>query len=123
REVVQTYARSHNLEIKEIEHQDGKTDLDQLANELDDNTASVVMQYPNFFGQIEPLQEVETLLKNQKNTMFIVSSNPLALGYLTPPGEFGADIVVGNTQVFGIPAQFGGPHCGYFATTKKLMRR
>src|SRR5699024_11117096 len=74
-------------------------------------------------GQIEPLQDVEALLKEQKNTMFIVSSNPLALGYLTPPGEFGADIVVGDTQVFGIPAQFGGPHCGYFATTKKLMRR
>src|SRR5699024_368710 len=51
------------------------------------------------------------------------TSNPLALGYITPPGEFGADIVVGDTQVFGIPAQFGGPHCGYFATTKKLMRK
>lgn len=123
REVVQTYARSHNLEIQEIEQKNGKTDLNQLANELDDNTASVVMQYPNFLGQIEPLQDVEALIKDQKNTMFIVSSNPLALGYLTPPGEFGADIVVGDTQVFGIPAQFGGPHCGYFATTKKLMRR
>ena len=55
--------------------------------------------------------------------MMVVSSNPLALGYLTPPGEFGADIVVGDTQVFGIPAQFGGPHCGYFATTQKLMRK
>lgn len=55
--------------------------------------------------------------------MLIVSSNPLALGYLTPPGEFGADIVTGDTQVFGIPAQFGGPHCGYFATSKKLMRK
>src|SRR5699024_6090656 len=50
-------------------------------------------------------------------------SNALALGYLTPPGAFDADIVVGDTQVFGIPAQFGGPHCGYFATTKKLMRK
>ncbi len=55
--------------------------------------------------------------------MMLVSSNPLALGYLTPPGEFGADIVVGDAQVFGIPAQYGGPHCGYFATTKKLMRK
>src|SRR5690625_6184381 len=55
--------------------------------------------------------------------MFLVSSNPLSLGYLTPPGEFGADIVVGDTQVFGIPAQFGGPHCGYFAVTKPLMRK
>ena len=55
--------------------------------------------------------------------MFVVSSNPLSLGYLTPPGEFGADIVVGDAQAFGIPAEFGGPHCGYFAATKKLMRK
>ncbi|WP_255259816.1 hypothetical protein [Lentibacillus sp. CBA3610] len=55
--------------------------------------------------------------------MFLVSSNPLALGYLTPPGDIGADVVVGDTQVFGIPAQFGGPHCGYFATTDKLKRK
>ena len=55
--------------------------------------------------------------------MFVVSSNPLALGALTPPGEFGADIVVGDAQPFGIPTAFGGPHCGYFAVTKKLMRK
>ena len=55
--------------------------------------------------------------------MFIVSSNPLALGALTPPGQFGADIVMGDAQPFGIPAAFGGPHCGYFAVTKKLMRK
>ncbi len=69
------------------------------------------------------MDAIQKLLENQKKTMLIVSSNPLALGYLTPPGEFGADIVTGDTQVFGIPAQFGGPHCGYFATTKKLMRK
>lgn len=123
RAVIETYAKGPNLEIVEIDHQNGLTDLAQLEKELDENTASVVIQYPNFFGQIEPLQKVNELIGNQKKTMFIVSSNPLALGYLTPPGDFGADIVVGDTQVFGIPAQFGGPHCGYFATTKKLMRK
>jgi glycine dehydrogenase subunit 1 len=81
------------------------------------------VQYPNFFGQIEPLEKINELVKSQTKTMLITSSNPLSLGYLTPPGEFGADIVVGDTQVFGIPAQFGGPHCGYFATTDKLMRK
>lgn len=69
------------------------------------------------------MQQINELVSNQEKAMLITSSNPLALGYLTPPGEFGADIVVGDTQVFGIPAQFGGPHCGYFATTKKLMRK
>ena len=50
-------------------------------------------------------------------------ANPLALGVLTPPGKLGADITVGDAQVFGIPESFGGPHCGYFATTTKLMRK
>lgn len=123
RAVIETYARGQNVEIVEIGLKDGLTNLNHLERELDETIAGVVIQYPNFFGQIEPLQKVEELIKQQKKTMFIVSSNPLALGYLTPPGEFGADIVVGDTQVFGIPGQFGGPHCGYFATTEKLMRK
>ncbi|WP_010096962.1 aminomethyl-transferring glycine dehydrogenase subunit GcvPA [Ornithinibacillus scapharcae] len=121
--VIETYGRGPNLEIIYIDHVNGRTDLEQLASELDEDTASVVIQYPNFFGQIEPLAEIREILDQQAKTMFIVSSNPLSLGYLTPPGKFGADIVVGDTQVFGIPAQFGGPHCGYFATTEKLMRK
>ncbi|WP_405101218.1 aminomethyl-transferring glycine dehydrogenase subunit GcvPA [Oceanobacillus sp. FSL H7-0719] len=121
--VVKTYAKGQNLEIIEIDHNGGITDLEQLEAALNDEIASVVVQYPNFFGQIEPLAEIRKRIDSQKKTMFVVSSNPLALGYLTPPGEFGADIVVGDTQVFGIPAQFGGPHCGYFATTEKLMRK
>src|SRR5690625_2995805 len=123
RDVIRTYSKGFDLEIVEIDYEDGVTNLDQLKAELDDNTASVVVQYPNFFGQIEPLQQINDIVKANPKTMFITSSNPLALGYLTPPGEFGADIVVGDTQVFGIPAQFGGPHCGYFAVTKPLMRK
>ncbi|WP_010650852.1 aminomethyl-transferring glycine dehydrogenase subunit GcvPA [Oceanobacillus massiliensis] len=123
RAVIDTYARGQNIEVVEIGLQEGLTDLEHLKRELDETIAGVVIQYPNFFGNIEPLEKVQQLIKQQKKTMFIVSSNPLALGYLTPPGEFGADIVVGDTQVFGIPAQFGGPHCGYFATTEKLMRK
>ncbi|MBH0229850.1 aminomethyl-transferring glycine dehydrogenase subunit GcvPA [Halobacillus yeomjeoni] len=121
--VIHSYAKGPGVEVVEIDHKDGLTDLDQLEKEIDENTAGVVVQYPNFFGQIEPLAKVREIVDTQKKTMLITSSNPLALGYLTPPGEFGADIVVGDAQVFGIPAQFGGPHCGYFATTKKLMRK
>src|SRR5699024_7646660 len=123
RELLKTAAKGFDIEVVEIDHKDGLTDLDQLEKELDENTAAVMVQYPNFFGQIEPLEEINKLVEQNKKTMHVVSSNPLALGYLTPPAEFGADIVVGDTQVFGIPAQFGGPHCGYFATTPKLMRK
>ena len=84
--------------------------------------SAVAIQYPNFYGSIEDLEEINNFIKERK-ALFIVYANPLALGLLTPPGTFGADIVVGDTQPFGIPTQFGGPHCGYFATTKKLMRK
>ncbi|CQR46827.1 putative glycine dehydrogenase (decarboxylating) subunit 1 [Paraliobacillus sp. PM-2] len=121
-EVMYTYAKGHNIEITEIPEKNGITDLDQVASLLDDSVASVIVQYPNFFGQIEPLAKVNEMINDSK-TMLIVSSNPLSLGMLTPPGDLGADFVVGDTQVFGIPAQYGGPHCGYFATKKKWMRK
>ncbi|GGM40048.1 putative glycine dehydrogenase (decarboxylating) subunit 1 [Paraliobacillus quinghaiensis] len=122
RAIIETYGKGQGIEIIEIPEKAGMTDMTELKAALDESVASVVVQYPNFLGQIEPLAEIEAAITDTK-TMFLVSSNPLALGYLTPPGNFGADIVVGDTQVFGIPAQFGGPHCGYFATTKKLMRK
>lgn len=123
RDVIRTYAKGFNLDVIDIPAVDGQTDLTALEQELDEETAGFVVQYPNFYGQLEPMKEIGELVKEDKKRMFIASSNPLALGTLTPPGNFGADIVVGDTQVFGIPAQFGGPHCGYFATTKKLMRK
>ena len=97
--------------------------MSMLLNELmDQDVAAVIVQYPNFFGRIEPLKELEEIAHTGKS-LFVVSSNPLALGVLTPPGQFGADIVIGDAQPFGIPTAFGGPHCGYFAVTNKLMRK
>lgn len=122
RAVIETYGKGQGIEIIEIPEKNGLTDIDMLEGLVDETVASVVIQYPNFFGQIEPLAAIRQVINDSK-AMFLVSSNPLALGYLTPPSAFGADIVVGDTQVFGIPAQFGGPHCGYFATSKKLMRK
>ncbi|MFC7394255.1 aminomethyl-transferring glycine dehydrogenase subunit GcvPA [Scopulibacillus cellulosilyticus] len=123
RQVLETYAKGPNIEIVEVPVKDGKTDLDVLKTMVDDDTASVIVQYPNFYGQVESLKEIEQAARQGKKTMFIVSSNPLSLGLLTPPGKFNADIVVGDCQVLGIPSSFGGPHCGYFATTSKYMRK
>ncbi|MBO1197932.1 aminomethyl-transferring glycine dehydrogenase subunit GcvPA [Staphylococcus simiae] len=122
-QVLKTYAKTREeFEIVEIDLDGTVTDLDKLQQAVDDDTAAVAVQYPNFYGSIEDLEKVHSFIENKK-ALFIVYANPLALGLLTPPGSFGADIVVGDTQPFGIPAQFGGPHCGYFATTKKLMRK
>jgi glycine dehydrogenase subunit 1 len=121
-EVLKTYAKGQYIEVVEIPAVNGVTDLQALEKEMGDDVACVIVQYPNFFGQIEPLKDIERIAHTGKS-LFVVSSNPLALGVLTPPGAFGADIVVGDVQPFGIPAQFGGPHCGYFAVTSKLMRK
>ncbi len=122
-QVLHIYAKTRKeFEVVEIDLDGTVTDLKKLEAAVDDETAAVAVQYPNFYGSIEDLEKIHSFIEDKK-ALFIVYANPLALGLLTPPGSFGADIVVGDTQPFGIPAQFGGPHCGYFATTKKLMRK
>ncbi|HHC9361292.1 TPA: aminomethyl-transferring glycine dehydrogenase subunit GcvPA [Staphylococcus aureus] len=122
-QVLHTYAKTRKeFEVVEIDLDGTVTDLKKLETAVDDETAAVAVQYPNFYGSIEDLEKIHSFIEDKK-ALFIVYANPLALGLLTPPGSFGADIVVGDTQPFGIPAQFGGPHCGYFAMTKKLMRK
>lgn len=122
RDVVLSYARGQSIDVVTIPQKNGITDMEKLEEMMDDNTAAVLVQYPNFFGQIEDIQKVGEIT-HASGGLFVVSANPLALGILTPPGKLGADITVGDAQPFGIPESFGGPHCGYFAVTKKLMRK
>lgn len=121
-EVLKTNAKGQKLTVIEIDEKNGQTDIDDLKQKYGENTACVVVQYPNFLGEIEDLSEIEKIAHADKSHM-IVSSNPMSLGMLKPPGAFGADVVVGDAQPFGIPTQLGGPHCGYFAVNKKLMRK
>ena len=122
REVVKTYARGQRHEVIEIPIHNGVTDVEKLKEHMTDDVAAVIVQYPNFFGRIEPIKDFATIAHENKS-LFVVSTNPVALGVLTPPGQLGADIVTGDAQPFGIPTSFGGPHCGFFAVTKKLMRK
>lgn len=122
REILHTNAQGQGYEVIEVPVTEGITDLAKLGEMADEDTAAVIIQSPNFFGNIEPLSKIEPIAHKGKG-LFIVSANPMSLGILKAPGDFGADIVVGDAQPFGIPTSFGGPHCGYFATTKKLMRK
>ena len=88
---------------------------------MDEDVAAVIVQYPNFFGGIEPLKEIEEIA--MKINLCLLFQVIRCSWCLTPPGKFGADIVIGDAQPFGIPTAFGGPHCGYFAVTNKLMRK
>lgn len=122
RDVVRTYAHGQSIEVAVAPQKNGVTDVQALEEMIDDTTAAVMVQYPNFFGQVEDIKTIGEVAHANK-ALFVVSANPLALGILTPPGKLGADITVGDAQPFGIAESFGGPHCGYFAVTKKLMRK
>lgn len=106
RDVLKTNAYGQGLTVIEIDTKNGVTDLDLLKEHYNDDTACVLVQYPNFFGHVEPLADIEAIT-HQGKALLAVSSNPLALGLLKSPGEFGADIVVGDAQPFGISMQFG----------------
>lgn len=123
RQVLATYAHGRGLDVLTVPSINGSIDLQALEAAVDEQTAGVIVQYPNFFGEIEPLKEVEQITHGAKRAHLIVASNPLSLGLLTPPGAFNADIVVGDCQPLGISESFGGPHCGYFAVSKKLIRK
>ncbi|MFD1443765.1 aminomethyl-transferring glycine dehydrogenase subunit GcvPA [Thermoactinomyces vulgaris] len=121
-QILQTNAKGFGWEIVMVPAKDGVTDIEALRQLADEKTAAVLVQSPNFFGNIEDLKGIEEIAHAHKG-LLIVSTNPLSLGILKPPGHYKADIVVGDAQPLGIPASFGGPHCGFFATTKKLMRK
>ena len=121
-DVVTTYAHGQSIEVVKVPTKEGVTDSEALKSLIDEQTAGVIVQYPNFFGQIEDLKTIGDIAHEHK-ALFIVSANPLSLGVLTPPGKLGADIVAGDAQPFGISENFGGPHCGFFAVTTKLMRK
>ena len=124
RTVVDTYTRGSKFNLKEVPYTaEGATDLEYILKNLTENTSAVVIQSPNFFGTVEEYGSLtETLAKN--GTLLIVAvAEALSLGILKPPGQRGADIVVGEGQSFGLPVSFGGPYVGFFATREKYLRQ
>ncbi len=100
----------------------GTTDFQALAEALTDDVAAVVVQYPNFFGCVEPLADIAPLVKDAGALLIATFSEALAFGLLKPPGELGADICAGEGQSFGVPLQFGGPYLGLLATHGRFVR-
>jgi glycine dehydrogenase subunit 1 len=97
-------------------------DLEQLVSMIDDDTAMIAVQFPNFFGQIYDLTPV-IKAAHEHGALACVVVDPISLGMLKPPGLLGADIVVGEGQSLGIPLSFGGPYLGFFATREKYVRK
>jgi glycine dehydrogenase subunit 1 len=122
RQTMKTYADSQGLEIAEVNFSDGGIDLAALEEAVCDQTAAVIIQQPNFFGCIEDAKAIGEVAQKHK-AVFVVAADLLSLAVLKPPAAFGADIVVGDAQVFGNPPSFGGPHVGYLSCSDKLIRR
>ena len=122
RQVLKTYSKFRNMTVTEVDYKNGQIDVEDLKSKINDNTAALLIQSPNFFGVIEDIASVEQIVHDNKS-LLVVSADPISLAILKSPGELGADIVVGEAQGLGTPLSFGGPYLGYFATTEKLMRK
>ena len=123
-EVVKTYVQHAGiaLEVTDHDEQTGQTGS-SLASAIDDHTAAVVVQSPNFFGCIEDLSSLANAAHAKGALLVVAITEALSLGLLKSPGECGADIVVAEGQSFGVPLSFGGPYVGLFATQEKYARQ
>ncbi len=122
RGVLRTYTRGLPVEVREVPIPDSlRTTPQDLERFVDESTACVVVQYPNFYGRIEDLAALAETA-HAVGARFVVSTYPIALGLLRPPGELGADVVTGEGQCLGIPQSFGGPGLGLLAARMELVR-
>ena len=121
--VILTYAHFHGVDIDLIEATDGATDLADMNAKLEaGGVAGVVMQQPNKYGVVEDFTGVADACHSKK-AMLVINSVAADLALLRTPGEWDADIAVGDVQSLGVPMSFGGPYAGYMCCTEKLMRK
>ena len=121
--VVKTYARYHGVDIDLIAEHNGVTSRVDLENKLSaGDVAGVIVPSPNYYGIVEDFTGWAELCHKQ-NALFIMNCVASTLGVLKSPGEWGADIAVGDGQSLGLPMNFGGPYVGFLCTSKKLIRK
>ena len=121
-EVIKTYTVGVGIKLIVIPAKNGLVDLDELKKTVDDETGCVLLQTPNFFGNIENAFAVEEITHTAKKALFIVAVDPISLAVINAPSEYKADIVVGEGQALGNAQNFGGPLFGFLATNLKLSR-
>ncbi len=120
-EVVKTYGVYRGVEFVEIPEKDGVTDLSLLPELLTD-AAAVILQNPNYLGNIEDFRKVSEET-NKSESLFILNTDASSLALLKTPGELNADIAVGDLQVLGVPLSYGGAYIGFLAAKNALLRR
>jgi glycine dehydrogenase subunit 1 len=122
RQVLQTYLSHLKCEVVVIPTPEGTADPARVKAALDEKTACLIAQHPNFFGCLEEAEEL-TRLAHAVGALSVVSFDPISLGLLRPPGDYGADIAVAEGQSLGIPMQYGGPFLGIFTCRGEFVRK
>lgn len=124
-QAVKSYTKGLRLKIETVafDGKKGTVEIDELKKHVDENTACVVLQTPNFFGCVEKcVADVKNATQNS-GALFVACVNPVSLGVFAAPGDYGADIACGEGQPLGIPLSYGGPYLGFFACKEKWLRR
>jgi glycine dehydrogenase subunit 1 len=122
-EVVRTYVQGLDINLTEIKESEGITDLADLKSKLTDDICAVVIQQPNFLGNLEEVDEINKLIRQYPDVKFIVTYNPISVGLLNSPGDYGADIAVAEGQPLGLSLNMGGPYIGLFSTKQEYIRK
>jgi glycine dehydrogenase subunit 1 len=122
RDVARTYTQHGDAEIVSVGF-DAESGRVASLDSLDDKTAAVVIQSPNFFGCVEDVAAIAEKAHAVGALLVVVVTEAISLGLIKSPGACGADIVIGEGQSFGVPMSFGGPHVGLFATREKFVRQ
>jgi len=122
RETLRTMSAGWGIEVQEIPLRDGVTDAGALADALGDDVSAVFLAQPNFLGAVEDLEALVPAIKDC-GAIAVCSCDPMTLGVLRPPGDFGVDIAVGEGQPLGNRLDYGGPSFGFFAATNAFLRK
>ena len=121
-ETIKTYCFGNEMELEIIPEKDGLTDVDYLKEHMDKTVACVYIQHPNYYGNLEDAEAIGEIV-HESGAKYIMGVNPISLGVLKTPAEYGADIAVGEGQPLGLPMAFGGPYLGFMACRDKMMRK
>ena len=122
RVMIRSYTQNLKIDLEETYCREGLANREEILERLDDQTAAVILQNPNFFGCLDDFTEIAEAA-HAKGVLLIVSTYPISLGIVKTPGAMGADIVTGEGQSLGLPMSFGGPYLGYMATREKYVRK
>ena len=122
RQVLATYLANQGVDLATLDTPEGTVAIDELASNVNDQTACVLIQHPNFFGCLEEVEQAAEIA-HKAGALLVVSVDPISLGLLKRPGEYGADIVVAEGQSLGNPMSFGGPYLGILACREQFLRR